>query len=40
VVMEDMDYTELKNKFVKPRKRGCRRNTAWIVIRRGTDGTI
>jgi hypothetical protein len=33
VVMEDMDYTELKNKFVKL-------NRAWIFIRRGIDGTI
>jgi hypothetical protein len=28
VVMEDMDYAELKNKFVKPKKGGCRRNRA------------
>jgi hypothetical protein len=40
VVMEDMDYAELKNKFVKPKKRIAGKNRAWIVTRRGTDGTI
>jgi hypothetical protein len=40
VVMEDMDYTELKNKFVKPKKRVAGKSKAWIVIRRGANGTI
>jgi hypothetical protein len=39
VVLEDMDYAELKNKFVKPKRRVAG-ETAWIVIRRETDGTI
>jgi hypothetical protein len=28
VVMEDMDYAELKNKFVKPKKRIAGKNRA------------
>jgi hypothetical protein len=39
VVMEDVDYAELKNKFVKPKKRVAG-ETPRIVIRRGTGGTI
>jgi hypothetical protein len=40
VVMEDMDYAELKNKFCQTKEEGCRRNRASIVIRRGTDSTM
>jgi hypothetical protein len=28
VVMEDTDYAELKDKFVKTKEEGCRRNRA------------
>jgi hypothetical protein len=39
VEMEDMDYAELRIKW-QIEEKGCRRNRALIVIRRGTDDTI